>query len=189
MRLLMVAPPGAGKGTQATRLATHFGVTHISSGDLLRAEVAAGTALGVKVDSYLHSGDLVPDDLLRELIRDAVQKATDETGGYILDGYPRNVEQAELAYEIGKQMGVTLHAAIHLHVRREELIRRMSTHVEGRTDDDEATIRHRLEVFDEVTLPLLDYYEGRGVLVTVNGEQSVEDVTAETLAKLARVPR
>src|ERR1700739_2526570 len=166
MRLLMVAPPGAGKGTQAKRLAEHYGITHLASGDLLRKEVAAGTEIGKAAAPYLERGDLVPDDLVLKMLTIEVLEASFEKG-YVLDGFPRTLRQAEAAYQIGRQFeGVTLQAVIHLEVRREELHRRLLGRArrEGRTDDDEATIWHRLEVYDQETQPLLGFYAERGLV-------------------------
>jgi adenylate kinase len=188
MRLLMLAPPGAGKGTQATRLARHFGIEHISSGDLLRAEVAAGTALGRQVRDAVERGDLVPDDVVIAVVLARVEGA----GGFVLDGFPRTVEQARTARELGRQLGISLDAVISLEVRRDELIRRLLQRgaAESRADDRESAIRNRLAVFDAATAPLIDYYRRRGILVTVDGEQPVDDVTRDILDKLgAAVPQ
>jgi adenylate kinase len=189
MRLLMLAPPGAGKGTQSQRLATHFGIEHISSGELLRQEVRQGSQLGQALKGFVDRGDLVPDDIVLRVVADRVVAAAD-AGGYVLDGYPRNIHQAEEAYRIAKEHGVELDAAIHLSVSREELLRRLGARAvsEGRGDDTTATIVHRLDVFDQQTEPLLAYYERRGVLISVNGEASVEEVTAEILDRLREHP-
>jgi adenylate kinase len=184
MRLLMVAPPGAGKGTQAARLAQHYGIVHLSSGELFRKEVAAGTLIGRAAAGYLERGDLVPDELVLEMLAGPALEAA-ARGGYVLDGFPRTVRQAEEAYEFAQQFeDVELQAVIHLNVGRPELRRRLLSRGrrEGRQDDDEATIDHRLDVFDRETKPLLDYYAGRGLVVNVDGEQSVEDVFAAIVA-------
>jgi adenylate kinase len=185
MRLLMLAPPGAGKGTQAARLAQHFNVEHIASGDLLRQEVKKGTELGRQVKEYLDRGDLVPDELVTDLILKKVMDAASR-GGFVLDGFPRNVQQAEAAYEVAKRNGVTLDGVINLQVPREELLRRLLERAgeEGRRDDREAVIRHRLDVYDRVTEPLIEYYKQRGILIPVDGNQPVEKVTEEILEKL-----
>jgi adenylate kinase len=186
MRLLMLAPPGAGKGTQADRLSQRFGIEHISSGDLLRKEVAEATPVGMLAKSYLDQGDLVPDEVVMKMILDRIVDA-DTRGGYILDGFPRNLRQAERAYEVAKDLGLTLDAAIYLDVSHDESIRRLLDRhgTQGRADDSEATIRHRLEVFETATLPLLQYYLDRGVLIRINGEQPVDAVTEEILEALA----
>ena len=184
MRLLMVAPPGAGKGTQAKRLAAHYGIAHLASGDLLRKEVAAGTEIGRAAEAYLERGDLVPDDLVLKMLTIEVLEASADAG-FVLDGFPRTLRQAEAAYQIASQFDdVTLQAVIHLEVGREELRRRLlgRARAEGRVDDDETTINHRLEVYDRETKPLLAFYAERGLIVSVNGEQSIEKVFADTVA-------
>jgi adenylate kinase len=184
MRLLMVAPPGAGKGTQAARLAKHYDIVHLSSGELFRKEVAAGTLIGRTAAGYLERGDLVPDELVFEMLTGPTLEAAAK-GGYVLDGFPRTVRQAEEAYEFARQFeDVELQAVIHLNVGRDELRRRLLSRGrrEGREDDDEATIDHRLDVFDRETKPLLDYYAGRGLVVNVDGEQPVEHVFAAIVA-------
>jgi adenylate kinase len=187
MRLLLVAPPGAGKGTQAERICEHFGIEHIASGDLLRHEVTAGTPIGRTAKRYLERGDLVPDDLVLEMILVKVTAAA-AAGGYVLDGFPRNVRQAEAAYASARDVGgVPLEAVVHLDVSRPELLRRIlaRARVEGRSDDNQATIDHRLAIFDEETEPLLGYYKERGLLVSVDGEQAVDVVTETILSELA----
>jgi adenylate kinase len=168
MRLLMVAPPGAGKGTQATRLATHYQIAHLSSGDLFRKEVAAGTEIGRIAADYLSLGDLVPDELVIEMLTEPVLEAV-RNGGYVLDGFPRTLRQAEEAYRAAEQVeGIELQAVVHLEVSAGELHRRLVARAElqGRSDDTEVTIAHRLEVFDAE----------RGLVVSVNGEQAVDQV-------------
>jgi adenylate kinase len=185
-RLLLVAPPGAGKGTQARALSSHFGIEAISTGDLLRQEVSSGTPLGVAARSFLDRGDLVPDELMRDMVLARVL-AADASGGFLLDGYPRNLAQAEEARCLARDHGITIDAAIYLDVRREELLRRLlgRAGTESRGDDKEATIRHRLEVFESQTRPLLDYYRQRELLLSVDGEQPVEKVTADIVSQLA----
>jgi adenylate kinase len=187
MRLLMVGPPGAGKGTQAWRLARHFGVEHVASGDLLRREVAAATPLGRQVAGYLEGGDLVPDDLMLDVIGPKLQGG----GGLVLDGFPRNLVQAEAAEGRGWLRSGDLDAAIYLKVRPEELLRRLLQRAseQVRNDDREPTIRHRLSLFDEETKPLIDCYRNRNILVTVNGEQDVDDVTRSILQELHQVTK
>lgn len=178
MQLLMVAPPGAGKGTQAQRLAAHYGIAHLSSGDLFRREVAAGTAIGREAEGYLKRGDLVPDRLVLEILAGPILEAA-AAGGYVLDGFPRTRAQAEEAYSVAQQVsGVELQAVVHLEVGREELERRLLTraHIDGRVDDTQEVIHHRLEVYDTQTAPMLEYYGGRGLVVDVDGEQSVDEV-------------
>jgi adenylate kinase len=186
VRLLLVAPPGAGKGTQARALSEHFGIEAISTGDLLRQEVSLGTPLGLAARSYLDRGDLVPDELMRDMVLAEVL-AADAKGGFLLDGYPRNLAQAEEAHCLARDHGIAIDAAIYLDVRREELLRRLlgRAGTESRGDDKEATIRHRLEVFESQTRPLLEYYRERGLLLSVDGEQAVSNVTADIVSALA----
>jgi adenylate kinase len=187
--MLLIAPPGAGKGTQADRISSHFGIAHISTGDLFRQHIAEGTPIGQSVKEYLDRGDLVPDDIVITMVRKAMEEAMSGTGGYLLDGFPRNLAQARLGYHLASELGATVHAVLHLDVSEEELLRRLLDRGArgGRSDDNEATIRHRLEVYNTQTLPLLDYYKGRGVLVAVNGEQPVDDVTAEAIVALEKM--
>lgn len=178
MRLLLVAYPGAGKGTQATKLADHYRITQLSSGELLRAEVARGTKIGKVAAVYLRRGDLVPDELVFEILSTPLLEAANN-GGYILDGFPRTLGQAEVAYSVAQEIkGIELQAVVYLRVGHDELLKRLRARadVEGRTDDDEVTINHRFKVFETETEPLLDFYAGRGILLDINGEQSVEDV-------------
>lgn len=178
MRLLMVAPPGAGKGTQAGRLAAHYGIAHLSSGDLFRHEVASGTRIGREAGAYLSRGDLVPDGLVLEMLAGPILEAA-ARGGYVLDGFPRTLTQAEQAYQVAQQVsGVELQAVVHLQVGREELRRRLlaRARTEGRGDDTGAVIEHRLDVYDSETAPMLDFYAGRGLVVDVDGEMPVPEV-------------
>lgn len=186
LRALLIAPPGAGKGTQAERLCAHFAVTHISTGDLFRREVAAGSTLGRQVQEYLDQGDLVPDGVVGEVVRQEVMKAMRDTGGYLLDGFPRTVAQAEGAHALALDLGLTAHAVLTFDVPRAVLLERLMGRgtSDGRTDDSEATIRHRLDVYDRQTAPLLDYYGGRGVLVRVNADRAVDEITAASIAVL-----
>jgi adenylate kinase len=165
-------------------LADHYGVAHLASGDLLRREVAQGTDIGKAAAPYLDRGDLVPDDLVLKMLTIEVLAASVDQG-YVLDGFPRTLRQAEAAYQIAKQFdGVTLQAVIHLQVGRDELLRRLLGRArrEGRTDDDEATIQHRLEVYDRETEPLLSFYAERGLVVDIDGEQPIDDVFADIVS-------
>jgi adenylate kinase len=180
VRLLLVAPPGAGKGTQAARLSTHYGIAHLSSGELLRNEVAADSKIGRIAVDYLRRGDLVPDELVIDILAGPVLQAV-ANGGYVLDGFPRTLRQAEEAYRVAQQIeGIDLQAVVHLEVRREELRRRLLARAaeEGRGDDTELVITHRLEIFDSETEPLLGFYRDRGLMVDINGEQTVDAVFA-----------
>jgi adenylate kinase len=178
MRLLLVAYPGAGKGTQATKLAVHYRIAQLSSGELLRDEVARGTRIGKNVADYLGRGDLVPDELLFEVLSAPLLEAA-SNGGYVLDGFPRTLRQAEVAYSVAQEIkDVELQAVVYLRVGHDELLKRLRARAdqEGRTDDDEVTIAHRFKVFDTQTDPLLDFYARRGILLDINGEQPVGDV-------------
>lgn len=188
MRVLLIGPPGAGKGTQARRIAEHFGVRHVSSGEIFRRHVADGTAQGHAVAGYLERGDLVPDDLVLSMIGGEVIEAT-EGGGYVLDGYPRTVEQAETAHRLAEELGVTVHAVINIDVVQEELLRRLAGRAarEGRADDSAETAQHRIDVYMEKTRPLLDYYAQRGILHTVDGGRPMDEVTKHILAILTHV--
>ncbi len=190
MRLLLIGPPGSGKGTQAVHIAERFGITHISSGDLLRQHIKNGTSIGRTVKAYMERGDLVPDGIVMDVLRKPVQAAS-ERGGYVLDGFPRTVEQAEAAYLVARDLNASVQAALYFDVPRDELIRRMLARgrATGRTDDTEEVIKHRLDVYDEHTLPLLDYYARREKLISVNGARPVPEVTWSAIVQLQRVRR
>lgn len=190
VRLLLIGAPGAGKGTQATRIAEHFHVEHISSGDLLRAHVTQGTAVGRKAKEYMEAGELVPDDVVLDMLRKPVTEAV-AAGGYVLDGFPRTVEQAEAAYAVAKDLGVAVQVAVHLAVDPASLIERLVARGEatGRTDDTPEVIRHRIEVYEERTAPLLAYYAERERLVQVNGDRPIEEVTWSVVVQLQKVQR
>lgn len=188
MRLILLGAPGAGKGTQGTRLAEHFGIAHVSSGDILRQHVADETPLGRQVAAHVAAGELVPDDLVLAVVGRAVVEAM-ETGGYLLDGFPRTVAQAERAFALASRGNMTADAVLFLDVpddvAEERLVERSAT--SGRIDDaSREVIRHRLEVFHEQTVLLLDYYRARGVLVTVDASGTPDEVTADILTALDR---
>lgn len=185
MRLLMIGPPGSGKGTQAARLAAHYGITHISSGDLLRHHVATGTGIGRAAAAYINRGDLVPDGVVMDLLRRPVEAAT-AAGGYLLDGFPRTVTQADTAYAIARELGAEVRTAIHLHVPRPELVARLLARGRdsGRVDDTAAVINHRLDVFNHTTEPLLDYYRHRETLISADGDRPIADITADLINRI-----
>ena len=185
MRLLLIGAPGSGKGTQAQRLAERFGITHISSGDLLRQHVRDGTALGRTIKSYVEAGDLVPDAVVMDMLRKPTVAAT-ESGGYVLDGFPRTVEQAEAVFPTALALGVEVQAAIHLDVPREELVRRLLARHRG-SDDTETVIEHRLQVYLDKTVPLLEYYAGWEWMFTVDGAKPPDAVHAEILGRLQKL--
>ncbi|GIF00864.1 adenylate kinase [Paractinoplanes rishiriensis] len=186
MRVLLVAPPGAGKGTQGALIATHFGIPHIATGDLLRDHVARGTALGRAVRDHLGRGDLVPDEIVLEMVRAAFGKAKTAGGGYVLDGMPRNMAQARALYEIGRGLEMTANVALHLKADDEELARRLLARaaLEGRSDDAEHVIRRRLALYHEVTQPIVGWYASRGILVAVDAMRPVERVARQILTAL-----
>jgi adenylate kinase len=181
MRLLMVAAPGGGKGTQGQRLAADYGIQHVSSGEVLRAEAQAGTPAGREVAAYQKRGDLVPDQIVFDLLTPVVSAAA-ARGGYILDGFPRTVPQAIEAAGIGRRLDLTLDAAVYLNVPDPVLLQRLLAR--ARADDTAEVIRHRLEVFAETSGPLIDYYRDRGILVEVNGDQPPDSITADIEARL-----
>jgi adenylate kinase len=187
VRILLIGAPGAGKGTQAVAVAQRVGVTHISSGDLLRKHVAEGTAIGRQVKQYLARGDLVPDALVMDMLRKPVV-AANAAGGYVLDGFPRTVAQAEAAYETARGLGVAVEVAVYLEVPRAELTRRLLARGRG-SDDTPDVIQRRLEVFEAMTLPMLDYYSGREELITVNGARPVSEVAWSIAVQLQQVAR
>lgn len=188
VRLLMIGPPGSGKGTQAERIAAHFGITHISSGVLLREHVSTGTAVGRAVQEYLARGDLAPDGLVLDVLRGPVEAASRQ-GGYVLDGFPRTVAQAEAGYAMAREIEAWVQVALNLEVPRDQLISRMVARgqAEGRADDNLEVIKHRLQLFDEVTPALLDYYDRREVVLTIDGSKPADEVTAAVIAELERV--
>ena len=189
MRLLLVAYPGAGKGTQAEKLAAHYGIEHLSSGELLRAEVTNGTKIGQIAVDYLQRGDLVPDELVFEMLSTPVLEAA-RHGGYVLDGFPRTLRQAEKAYSFAQEVeGVELQAVVSLRVSADELRNRLLDRAgrEGRSDDTEIGITHRFEVFEAETRPLLDFYAGRGLLIDIDGEQPVHDVFTDITEAIGRL--
>jgi adenylate kinase len=186
LRLLLIAPPGAGKGTQGERLADRYGVRHIAAGDLLRAEAEAGGPLGREIAVYQARGDLVPDQVVLDVLTPVVVEAA-ARGGYILDGFPRSLPQATAAAELAARLGVTLQAAVYLYAPDAVLTRRMLDRASqgGRTDDTADVIRHRLELYAATTGPLVPYYKERGILVAVNADQPPDAVTADIQAGLA----
>lgn len=173
-RLIFLGPPGAGKGTQAQILSKSCEVPHISTGDILRAAVKAESELGQKAESYMSAGELVPDNLILDLIRERLGQA-DTANGWLLDGFPRNVEQAEFLNTLLEEIEQTCEFVINLEVPDDVLVARMLER--GRNDDKENVIRNRLEVYRAQTEPLITLYQGREQLVSVNGNQDMATVT------------
>jgi adenylate kinase len=175
-RLIFLGPPGAGKGTQAHALADACGIPHISTGEILRNSVQQQTEIGLKAQSYMDRGELVPDQLILDMVRDRLSQS-DTASGWILDGFPRNVNQAIFLDKLLQEMGQSCDCAVNLEVPDEILVSRLLSR--GRQDDNEAVIRHRLEVYREQTAPLIDFYRDRQQLLSVNGNQPVELVTTD----------
>jgi adenylate kinase len=186
MRVLMVAPPGAGKGTQGALIAAHFGIPHIATGELLRDHVARRTELGQAVQRHLDRGELVPDEIVLNMVRKEFVAAAAAGGGYVVDGVPRNMEQARALYQIGLELRLTANVALHLQADDHELVRRLLARaaLEHRSDDTEDVIRHRLALYHEVTHPIVDWYAQRGILVSVDAMRPAAQVGREILAAL-----
>jgi adenylate kinase len=185
MRVLLIGPPGAGKGTQASRIADHFDLARIATGDLLREQVANGTELGKVAKEYMDRGDLVPDDIVIVMTRDRMVEASEE-GGYVLDGYPRTLAQAEAAYRWATARGIQFDLTLYFEIEEDELLARLAGRAreQHRSDDTEETVRHRLEVFAAQTHPLVDYYQRRGILVRINAVGPVDAISEEIFATL-----
>lgn len=181
VRIVLLGPPGAGKGTQAVKLAERLGVPQISTGDLFRHNISTGTPLGVEAKKYLDAGDLVPAALTNELVDDRLNDA-DVAGGFILDGFPRSVEQAEALGAMLARRGLSLDAVLEFRVPEDELVARLQGR--GRADDTEDVIRNRFQVYRDETAPLLDYYQAE--LKTVEAVGELDDVFARALQALGR---
>ncbi len=185
MNVLLIGPPGSGKGTQGERLAKRLNIEHLAAGDLLRAEVENGTEIGREAEQIMGRGDLVPDSMIIKLVMPRVQAAAD-ANGYLLDGFPRSVDQAVEARQLAESSGASPDAVVYLDVSREELKRRIlaRAETEGRADDNEQTVENRLRVFDEATHPLIEYYRDRGLLHVVDAAQDPDAVTEQILQVL-----
>ncbi len=179
MRLVLLGAPGTGKGTQAARLKEHLQVPHISTGDLLRAEVAAGSPLGLQAKAVMARGDLVSDAILLGMLKDRFSRDDTRTG-FILDGYPRNLAQAAALDALLSELGQKFDAAVQLVVDNEKIIERLSgrAKAEGRADDTPEAVRHRLNVYEEKTAPVVDFYRQQGQLAVVDGEGTLDEVFA-----------
>jgi adenylate kinase len=187
-RALLLAPPGAGKGTQGERLAERHGVPHLATGDLLRDHVARATDLGRAAKEHMDSGGLVPDDLVIAMVTEALGGRT-PIENFLLDGFPRTLTQAVGAYEWGRNKNRTFDAVIMLDVPEDELVRRLVERgrLSGRTDDTEDVIRNRLRVYEENTAPLIDFYEARGILLRIDGTGTVDEVTERVEEGLSHI--
>ena len=212
MRLILVCPPGAGKGTQALHLASHFGIPHISTGDIFRLNIKGETELGKLAKSYMDAGNLVPDSLTNEMVADRLTH-DDAKNGFLLDGYPRNVGQADFLKEVLVKAGTPLDAVLEFALANEEIINRLSgrrtcrscggvSHVifnapktEGvcdkcqgelyqREDDKEEVIAHRLDVYSEQTAPIIDYYRKTGLLKSISAIGEVKEIAERAIAAL-----
>ncbi len=177
MRIVLLGPPGSGKGTQAKLLTEELKVPHISTGELLRAAVAAGTELGLQVKEIMASGQLVSDDLVLGILEDRLSQP-DAQAGFLLDGYPRNLAQAKALDGLLERMQMPVEEAIEIAVDNEQIIQRIAKRAEqeGRSDDTEEVIRRRLEIYTEQTAPVSDHYQQRGILSQVYGVGSIEEV-------------
>ena len=178
MKLLLIGPPGAGKGTQASKLSEVFGIPAISTGDIFRENVKNETPLGVEAKSYMDKGEYVPDDLTNKLVRERL-KTPDCVNGFLLDGYPRTADQVEELDSILKETNSKLDAVVQLTADSEEVVRRLAKRAieQGRSDDTEDVLRNRLSVYEEQTAPLISVYESRGLLVRVDGLGEIAEVT------------
>jgi adenylate kinase len=213
MRLVLVGPPGAGKGTQAVNLASHFAIPHISTGDIFRSNLKEGTPLGLEAKSYMDRGELVPDEVTNKMVKDRLSK-DDVKPGFLLDGFPRNVVQADVLKAILEEKKSPIEAALELVVDKNEIINRLSGrrtckncqrafHIQyekpatdglcdgcggdlyQREDDKEEVIARRLEVYSEQTAPIIDFYAREGVLISIPAMGVVDDVTKRAIDALA----
>ena len=173
-RLIFLGPPGAGKGTQAQILSENHQIPHVSTGDILRAAVAQQTPLGKQAKDYMNRGELVPDTLILNLIQDRLSYE-DTANGWILDGFPRNVNQAAFLEELLAKLNQTADCVLNLSVPDEILVERLLAR--KRKDDNESTIRRRLEIYHQDTVPVIDFYQNKETLKTINGNQTMEEVT------------
>lgn len=188
MRIILLGPPGSGKGTQAALLKDRLGIPHISTGVLLRTAVDQGTDLGVRAKRYMDAGDLVPDELMLGLIEERLG-ASDVGDGFILDGYPRNLAQARALDEVLERIGQPVDIALAIEVDAEAIVERLANRAreEGRSDDSEEVVRNRLKVYQEYTAPVAGYYGDQDKLGTVDGMAAIETVNQRLVAALADV--
>ncbi|WP_295656522.1 adenylate kinase [uncultured Nocardioides sp.] len=190
MRLIIMGPPGAGKGTQARFIAEHFGIPAISTGDIFRANVSAGTALGVEAQRYMDSGEYVPDKITNMMVRNRIDEK-DADPGFLLDGYPRTLAQVEELDGMIAFTGHVLDAVVVLTVDQDEIVQRLlgRAELEGRADDTEDVIRRRQELYVEQTEPLIEVYRRRGLIVEIDGMGEVDQVTERIFEALDVVPQ
>ncbi len=214
MQIVLFGPPGAGKGTQAKFISEEFNIPHISTGDILRENVREGTPLGKKAKAYMDKGELVPDNILIDIIKDRLQKP-DTRKGFLLDGYPRTLKQAEALDRILDDINKNLDSVVNVDVSASELVRRLSGrrtcrscgatyHIKSnppkvpgicdqcggelyqRADDTEAAIKNRIEVYKKQTQPLIDYYKKKGLLIDIDGEREIDEVRSDIMKALER---
>ena len=210
MRLILVGPPGAGKGTQAQFLAAHYSIPHISTGDIFRANLKAGTDLGNQAKAFMDRGELVPDSVTNDMVKDRLTH-DDVANGFLLDGYPRNVAQAEVLRAFLAEAKTPLQAALELSIAPDEIIKRLSsrrtcrvcgapseagatkcsacdgTDLYQREDDKEEVIARRLEVYEEQTAPIISFYRSEGLLITIPAVGSVAEITEHAITALGRL--
>lgn len=184
MRLVLVGPPGAGKGTQAVVISAKIGVPHISTGDIFRVNVGEQTRLGLEAKQYMDAGQLVPDEITNAMVADRLGQP-DTEAGFLLDGYPRNLGQADVLTGHLASAETPLDAVVEIVVDTDDVVARLLSRGQGRADDTEDVIRHRLDVYASETAPLVGYYRDRGLLKVVDGVGSVDDVTARILTALS----
>ncbi|MES2885875.1 MAG: adenylate kinase [Pseudomonadota bacterium] len=179
MRIILLGAPGSGKGTQGEKMAAHYGIPKLSTGDALRAAVKAGTELGRQAKATMDAGKLVANELVYGIVEERLSQP-DAQKGFILDGFPRNIAQADVLEGMLGKTAVSISKALHLHVEDEEIITRLHSRAlkEGRADDTEAVIRDRIKVYNAETKPLLDYYARQGKLVTLEGKGGLEEIFA-----------
>lgn len=205
MRLVLVGPPGAGKGTQASLLAEHYKIPHISTGDIFRANLKSGTALGLQAKGFMDKGELVPDSVTNEMVKDRLSNAS----GFLLDGFPRNVAQAEVLQGFLSEKGAPLNAVVEFQINNEEIIKRLSSRrtcrgcgkvfpgqvskcdscggeIYQRDDDKESVIARRLEVYGEQTAPIIDFYRKAGLLVAISATGEVSAITKYVIDALSK---
>lgn len=182
MRLVLLGPPGAGKGTQAAILSEKLGVPHISTGDLFRANIGEGTPLGLEAKSYMDAGNLVPDDVTVRMVESRLSE-DDAKAGFLLDGFPRTVPQAVELERILKGLGLKLDGVVQFDVSEDVVVERMLAR--GRADDTEEVIRNRMQVYARETAPLLDHYSD--MIIKIKAEGSVEEINAATMAELDKL--
>lgn len=189
MRLILMGPPGAGKGTQAKFIAEKYGIPAISTGDIFRANVSQGTPLGLEAKKYMDAGEYVPDEVTNLMVRNRIDEP-DAEPGFLLDGYPRTVAQVDELDGMIKHTGHRLDAVVVLRADGEELIKRLlqRAEIEGRADDTEEVIRRRQELYTEETEPLITVYKERGLVHEIDGMGEVEDVTRRIFAALQTIP-